>query len=366
MNEQIETVNKVAKRNEIDFVILVNKLWNGRKTILKGLGVGTVFGLIFAIFTPKEFTVTTTMMPQSESGGGMGKFSSLAAIAGFDLDLDAGSDISPVVYPQIVSSEDFMFEIMNSKYNFKKVDKPVTMFDYYSKYQKENLLGIALKYTLGLPGVIVEAIRKDPPKMKSSKGEFLQLTKDQDKLMIALKEQINLSVNKKEGYLSLTCIFPEPLLAAQVAKKAQELLQDRITGYKIKKSSEQLKFIEQRYNEKKASYENIQNKLAGYRDRNLNVFTATAGTEQERLQSEYSIAYSVYSELAKQLEQAKIQVKNDTPVFAILKPIVVPIKKTKPSRFVILFMWMVVGSFIGAGLVAGKEYLAATKKFRKS
>lgn len=358
MNEIKKADIQVVKKNEIDILILLNKLWNGRKIILKGLAAGTIIGLFIAILTPKVFTVTTIMLPQSESGGSMSKISSLASLAGFDLNLDAGSDISPVIFPKIIESETFLLDIMNSKYNYKGFDQPITMYDYYTKYQKPGILGTIIKYSIGLPGVIVEAIRSTPPKKigKAKPGEILQLTKGQYEIMTALKQQIILTLNKKEGFLTLTCNFSEPLLTAQVAKRSQDLLQERITGFKIKKSSDQLSFIQQRYNENKAKYENLQVQLANTRDRNLNLFMSSAGTGMERLESEFNISRTVYGELAKQLEQAKIQVKNETPVFAIIKPVVVPLKKSEPQRFTILFIWMVVGTVIGVGVVGGKEY----------
>jgi len=366
MNEIKEIDRPVAKREEIDILVLGKKLLVGRKTIFKGIAAGTIIGLFFAILSPKVFTVTTIMLPQSESGGSMSKISSLASLAGFDLNMDAGSDITPVIFPKIVESESFLLDIMYSKYNFKGIEQPVTMFDYYTKYQKIGILGYIIKYTIGLPGVIVEAIRNDPPKKnnKVKPGEILQLSKGEDEIMRALKQQILLTLNKKEGFLTLTCNFPEALLAAQVAKRSQDLLQEKITEYKIKKSANQLDFIQQRYNENKAKYESLQVQLANTRDRNLNLFMSSASTSMDRLESEFNISRTVYGELAKQLEQAKIQVKNDTPVFAIIKPVVVPLKKSEPQRFTILFIWMVIGTILGVVVVVGKEYYSAFVKKR--
>lgn len=363
MNEVKKSDIQIVNKNEIDILILLNKLWNGRKIILKGLVVGTIIGLFIAILTPKVFTVTTIMLPQSESGGSMSKISSLASLAGFDLNMDAGSEISPVIFPKIVESETFLLDIMNSKYNFNGVEQSITMFDYYSKYQKPGILGILIKYTLGLPGVIIKAIRSEPSKkiVKYKTGDLLQLTTDQYEIMESLKEQIILTLNKKEGFLTLTCYFHEALLTAQVAKRAQDLLQERITEFKIKKSMNQLDFIQQRYNENKSKYESLQEQLANNRDRNLNLFMSSASTGMERLESEFNISRTVYGELAKQLEQAKIQVKNDTPVFAIIKPVVVPLKKSEPKRFSILFIWMVIGTIGGVGYVVGKEYIKQLK-----
>jgi LPS O-antigen subunit length determinant protein (WzzB/FepE family) len=61
--------------------------------------------------------------------------------------------------------------------------------------------------------------------------------------------------------------------------------------------------------------------------------------------------------VAKQLEQAKIQVKEETPVFAILEPVMVPMVKTKPNRPMILAIWMFLGIIGGVGFVFGKGYL---------
>jgi len=74
------------------------------------------------------------------------------------------------------------------------------------------------------------------------------------------------------------------------------------------------------------------------------------------------LIYSVYSELAKQLEQAKIQVKQDTPVFTIIEPISVPIKKSKPNRPMILLIWLFLGGVLGTGVVFGKEFIVPMKK----
>jgi uncharacterized protein involved in exopolysaccharide biosynthesis len=89
---------------------------------------------------------------------------------------------------------------------------------------------------------------------------------------------------------------------------------------------------------------------------------ATARTEEERLSSQYNLIYSIYSELAKQLEQAKIQVKQDTPVFTIIEPISVPTKRSKPNRFLILFIWTFLGGLLGIGIVFGKGYMDPIKK----
>lgn len=90
--------------------------------------------------------------------------------------------------------------------------------------------------------------------------------------------------------------------------------------------------------------------------------TAIAKTEEERLQSEYQIAFSVYNELAKQLETAKIQVKEETPVLTVIEPITIPNEKSEPKRSMIVFIWTFLGGIVGVGWVFGKVYLEDIKK----
>jgi len=51
------------------------------------------------------------------------------------------------------------------------------------------------------------------------------LTEDQYRVSKALDNIISLEVDAKQGYLTLTVVMPEALVAAQLAQKAQELLQ---------------------------------------------------------------------------------------------------------------------------------------------
>ena len=358
MNEQNNSSVKLSIKDEIDFVVLLRKLWKERKTLIIATSCGVVLGLLVAFLSPKEFKVVTTMLPQSESESGLGQFSSLAAMAGFDLSLGSSSaEISPVIFPQIVESAPFMMELLNTPFTFSKVDHPVSIFDYYVNIRKPGIFECLVNYTIGLPGTIKMALKKPVHVDKGSISKNIQsFTEDEDVMMKFMKDRVALTINKKEGYLTLTCMMPEALLTAQVADKAQNLLQKYIIEYKVKSSTEQLKFVEQRYKEKKKDFENAQIKLAWFNDRNQNVSTAMVKAQRERLQTEYDISYSVYSELAKMLEQSKIQVKKQTPVFMIIKPVVVPVEKSKPRRTMILVIFTLVGAVVGAGIVFGKEY----------
>ena len=80
------------------------------------------------------------------------------------------------------------------------------------------------------------------------------------------------------------------------------------------------------------------------------------------MESEYQLAFSVYSELAKQVETQKIQVKENSPVFAVLQDAVVPLEKSSTSKIMTLAIWSFLGLFVGVALTIVKTFIADIKE----
>lgn len=356
----------------IDIIALIKSLWDGRKTIIITTAVFIVLGLVAALTMKRTYTVTSVMVPQLGSSRSS-SLSSLASLAGFDLGTSnmQASELSPLVYPQIVNSDPFRKELMYTPLHYEKADTAVCMLTYAKEYEKPTVIGTVLKYTIGLPGVILGAIRKekpDPVIPGAGEGDDapkpLMLTKDETKMSKIIGQNVNLAVDKKEGYLTLSVMGSEPLQTAELAIKAQQLLQDEITRFRTEKAQNQLDYVQARYNEIKAEAESYQTALATVRDRSQNMTTTRAQIEQERLQSKYMVASSIYSEMAKQLEQAKMQVKRDTPVLTIVQPVTVP-RQPSNSRAKTLVIWTFFGVIVGCGIVMGKQYLPKVKEMFK-
>ena len=358
---------KPAADDEIDLLALVKTMWNGRKIIISSVIIGAILGVFIAVFSPKEYTASTVMVPQLGGDGQskLGGLGGLAALAGISLDMNQGSELSPMVYPQIVNSIPFQLEMMNIPVNFSGFAQPLSLFDYSTKYSNPSFFGVVKKYTIGLPGVIIKAIKGKPKELilpSDSTNQPIFLTADQYSVKKALDNIISLDLNAKEGYITLTTRMPEALAAAQLAQKAQELLQNYITEFKIQKTKANLDFIQGRHNEAKAEFEKAQVNLALVNDRNKDFTSGLSRIETDRIQTRYTITFSVYQELAKQLEQAKIQVKKDTPVFTIVEPVTIPTEKSKPKKSMIVAIWLFLGGILGVGIVFGKEYLKDIRK----
>lgn len=359
--DDIKAISHPEQEGEIDFINLAQKFWKGRRIVLKIMLVSVIIGLFVAFLSPKEYTASSTMVPQvTDPKSKLGALSGLAAMAGVSLGSVGSSELAPTTYSQIISSVPFQLELMNTPLNFENFERPVTLFDYYTKIKGGNLL---MKYTVGLPYVILKAIKgSSSNRFPESPDAPYQLTEKQIFVQKIMLETIGVGINDKDGYITLYSSLPEAYASAQLAKSAQLLLQRYITEFKIKKAQANRDFIQQRYDEAKQKYQQAQKELALFRDRNKNVSTATARTEQEQLTGEFSLIYGVYSELAKKLEQSKIEVKEETPVFTIIKPVSVPTEKSRPNRPVILAVSGFIGLILGTIIVLGKDFMMQVRE----
>lgn len=353
----------------IDIIALLKSLWEGRKTIIICTGVFVVLGLVAALTMKRTYSVTTVMVPQVSSGGGSSSLSSLASLAGINLSSGStGGELSPVIYPQIVSSVPFRRELINEPLHYAEADSAVSMLTYYTEIAKPSVMDGIRKYTVGLPGVIMGAIRgeKEPlvlPTDGADDGGMkpLVIGEKEGLVLNAVGNAVSLAVDKKEGYLTLTVDGTEPIMTAELALKAQQLLQEEVTRFRVEKSRSDLEYIQARYDEVKKETELYQEQLASVTDRSQDVTTTRARIGRDRIQAKYNLSNSIFTDIAKQLEQAKMQVKMDTPVFTIIQPVAVPTQPSN-SRAMTLIVWTFLGIVLGCGIVLGKEYWGKFKE----
>lgn len=355
----------LQEEQEIDLVALVKKMWLNKGLIIKLTAVFMVLGLLVALFSSKVYTTSCDIVPQTSKGAKGGGMSSLAALAGINLnDGQSGAELSPLVYQNIMNSTSFRKELMQTKIDFEEAGRPVSFYEYYTseEFNKPTVLSYIMKYTIGLPGVIMGAIRGEQPEPDYSSlggaSAIETISKDDFKAMSILESCISMTLDNKNGYLTITANMPEALAAAQLAQASVELLQKYITKFKIEKVQSNLDFVQERYNEAKGNFEDIQSRRAKFRDANHNSVKYAARVEQEKLDAEYTLAMNLYSELATQLEQAKINVKETTPILTVIRPVTVPYKKSKPQRAMILLAFTFLGFAAGAGLVLVSQTLA--------
>ena len=155
----------------------------------------------------------------------------------------------------------------------------------------------------------------------------------------------------------MTLEMQDPQVVATVMEAVTENLKKYMSDYRTSKARQDVKNLEVICSQRKEDYYKAQQQYAKYIDANKNVILQSANAERERLQQEMNLAYQVYSQVASQLEGARIQAEQAKPVFAIIHPVTVPIKKAAPSKAKLLVIFtFLAGCCAAAWVLFGEDF----------
>ena len=123
-------------------------------------------------------------------------------------------------------------------------------------------------------------------------------------------------------------------------------LTEYLTEYRTEKVLRDLTFVEEQLATAEVRFEAAQLALAEFRDSNQGNLSARAQTDEQRLNSEYQIAFNLYNSLTQQYEEAKLKVQETTPVFKTLEPVQVPVNDETSGAmiFIVFIMLSSIGS----------------------
>ncbi len=344
--------------DEIDLIELLKTLWDSKRLIIKITFFFAVLGIASSLLSPIVYTASSTFIPQSsQAGSGASSLSGVASLVGINLGgAMSAAEIPPSIYPQILESVPYKRELLETSLKSSKKNSNILLKDYLlNEISSSSALDLITKYTVMLPFTIVNAIRGNKEGPSAGSHSIMSVSSDEDDLFEALEDILSLSVNTKDGFVSLSAEMGDPIICALVAKEAQKILQKSVINYKIISASEVLVFNQKQLNLKKVEFDSLQNKLALFKDSNLNIIDSRFENRLSGLEAEFSLVSSVYQELAKQLEQSKLQVSKDTPIFSVIKPVTIPNKRSAPKRTQMVLVYLFIGFILGSGYVLIKE-----------
>lgn len=363
-NNNVQQQNNFEEE-EIDIMAIIMRLWEKRWFIIKVTCVFAVLGVFVAIFTPKEYTASCVVVPETKGGAFSGSsLGGLAAMAGINLGgANGGEMLSPLMYDKLMKNIDLRKELMQTPINWEEYEEPVTILDYYTNpdYAKTSVLGVVKKYTIGLPFTILNAIRgeqkKEEMQLPSDGPKLSAYTHDEMKCIKAFAGQYSVMADNKNGDVTITARMPEALAAAQVVDAVQNLLQKYVIELKLQKAEVNYEYIKQRYDEAKVVFEQKQEEYAKFQDANKVLTSALSKAKEEQMRSEFNVAKDLFNQLTTQLVQAEMKIKEDIPILTVVEPVQVPLEKSKPQRVKILFIWCFLGGVLGCGLILGGDWL---------
>jgi len=169
------------------------------------------------------------------------------------------------------------------------------------------------------------------------------VSESENTLFNILNGIISISVNERGGFVTISADMPESDFAAKTCINAREILQEIVISNKIKSAKQRLEFSEEQLRSKRVEFEQIQNKLSYFNDSNLNIVTSSVINERNKLEADFEIINAVMIELSKQVEQRKLQVSEDTPVFSVIKEASMPVIRSSPKRIQIVLIYSLIG-----------------------
>jgi len=343
--------------DEIDLIEFLKKIYLEKKLILKISLLSVLFGTVYALSLSNQFTASTTFIPQlssSEVKSGKSSLTGLASLAGINLGgIEDSSEIPPTLYPQVVSSVPFKLSLLSATVNIN--NEKILVRKYLAAKTSFDPIGIIKKYTIRLPSLIFGTLNDNNNIISNSK--IYNISHEDYLLFNVLTNVLLLSINEKEGFITMSYTDENKNIAAQIAQIAQSLLQKSIIEYKVQSSKELLEFTLNQYNEKKNAFEKLQDERALFVDKNINISSTLYQNKLSRIESELNIAESIVQQLATQVEQAKLQVNKDTPVFTIIQPVNTPFLRSYPKRTKIALSFLFLGFVISCGYVLVKDPL---------
>ncbi len=331
----------IIPKNEVDLGKLFKEFWKKRKFISYVTGVFLVIGILVAFTSKVEYQASCKLLSENQ-GSTIPNIGGLASLTGFNIPISKNSEqLSPKLFPEIIKSVPFQLDLIHEPIHFQILDSTMSSFIYFTHIASPSIFE---QMTItSILGKIKNVFSKKIEEKTEEKIDILHVLPKEWSVIQNLRERFKIEVTAKTGVIEVTTEMPDFYAAAQMTNILVKKLTAEVISYKTEKTKTNLFFIKDRYNECKTAYEKKQKILARYSDRNKNLSSSLVRIEYQRLQNDMDIAFEVYKNLASQLEQAKIKVKEETPVFKILDPVTLQQNPIKPKKKLIIFIFILVG-----------------------
>lgn len=258
------------------------------------------------------------------------------------------SSVSPDKYKAILSSKVFLNELIDIKFPLNQNSKDsVSLFDYFSNSKKEvkefsqealkvNKSKSANSSTLASIDKEIVFSNQIPPIV-----EF-----DDSRLNVFSIVEKRVKLEIKDNAVTVLVKMPKPFLSAIVGKVVLERLLIYISELATHKQNRNIDYLSNQMYDAELNYKLAQRKYAGYKDNSLGVIFESSQINNQILNNNMTVTFNIYNQVAVQLEQAKLELKKETPIFSILDPITIPSTPIEPN--LIKHITITIGAIITA------------------
>jgi LPS O-antigen subunit length determinant protein (WzzB/FepE family) len=335
---------KKSENSAIDLIELAKQLWIKKWYIFRIALVTAALGLLIGFSIPREYTSTVKMAPEETRTDITGNMSGLAAMAGIKLGMENSEVLSQALYPDIVKSVPFLAELLKIQVHTEKLKTGGSLYNYIDDELKTTWWRAVLVF----PYKVIEKISQGKNSATGQNMNPFNLTRKQEDVLAVLSDRITMRIDEETGIITAGVELQDPVLAAVIADSLVTKLERFVIDYRTNKAKQDLDFALKIFEDSKQKYFETQKNYARYIDYNKNIVLESVLIEQQKLQNEMDLAYSIYSDLARQVETARMKVQEQTPVISIIEPARVPARKSNTSKLTIIILFGILGCMAGA------------------
>jgi len=284
-----------SNRQRVTVEQVIGAIWSERKRILLISLAAGLLTLGVSFLLPVYFKSQAVLLPETDKSklGSTPQIASLASLAG--ISVPGGADISRL-YPSILTSETVLRGVIEKVYTTERFNKPVNLITYFDLEEptpEENF----------------------------------------DKALKTLRNLMTTSLEAKTSIVTATVEMREARLSAEVLNTVIEETDKFMRLKKTNNATEQLKWIEERLKQMEVELRNAEEALKNFRERNRRVADSPQLLlEQERFLRDVQVKSTVFIELKRQAELAKIEEIKNVTVVNVLDEARAPVKKERPKR----------------------------------
>lgn len=331
--------NEPFHKQEIAALELVQKVWSSRKLIIKICCASVILAIVIASGTPKEYTASIFIIPESSRRSTFSGISALAdmvdATPSSTIERDA---IYSVLYPTIVHSTPFLVRLFDVKVRELKDSTAITLSQYLKERQKRPWWSVITSAPFKLMGWSLSLFReKQKADSTKSRTDIFRLTREEAGLAGAISSRISIKIKERsiKRHVTISVTMQDPQIAATVADTVLSYLKEYVTAYRTGKARKMLDYKKKLRAEAQTEYYNAQEKYTRYADINRDLSMLTSRAELITLRNEMNLALKTYNQAELQVQAAEARVKKETPVLTVIQPAMVPLSPSKPRTLMI-------------------------------
>ena len=337
-------------KDVIDMGKILKRLLTKKMCFLKVWVITFLLSCLWILPQPRYYDATAVLAPEMAGEMQAGSLSSLASSFGVNLGSGVNDAIYPLLYPDLISSNDFIVQLMDIP--VKSLDGEIKC-DLYTYLEKKQKVSFYMKPVLALKRWMRNTFgsKEDPIDAVQKKGngkrlDRFMLNRHQTAMVNKLKNNITCSVDRQTEVITLTVRAQDPLIAASLADSVRTRLQSFIIDYRTSKARVDVQYYEKITAEAKASYEKVRRLYGSYADANLEVTLPSFQAKQEDIENDMQLKFNTYSAMNTQLQAAKAKLQERTPAFTVLQSPTVPVRPSGPKRVIFVLVMLIMATFI--------------------